>query len=52
MDDIRFSSPLCSFVSFVVKVLAFPITAMSAMTRDSGAHKPRGAKSPRLNLSS
>src|SRR5579864_7209446 len=32
MDDIRFSSPLCSFVSFEVKGFAFPITAMAAIT--------------------
>jgi hypothetical protein len=52
MDDICFSSPLCSFVSFVIQglrpaqayenrffdlvVKGFPITAMSAMTRDPG----------------
>jgi hypothetical protein len=33
--------------------LHFPIPAMTAITRDYGdANKPRGAKSPRLNLSS
>jgi hypothetical protein len=37
MGDIRFSSPLYSFVSFVVKVLGFPITAMSGDLGDRRA---------------
>jgi len=35
MDDTHFSSPFVSFVSFVVKVFGFPMSAMSAILRPS-----------------
>jgi hypothetical protein len=41
MGDIRSSS----FVPFMVKVLAFPIPAMSAMTRDHGDRRAMRATS-------